>query len=60
MGLPPNRVTPIAFDLESVAIDISEDLPLESTEEDFTEALAGGLADGTLIASESDSDSYDE
>ncbi len=45
--------------MESVAIDISEDLPLEPTEEDFTEALAGGLADGTLIASESDSDSYD-
>ncbi len=48
------------FDLESVAIDLSEDLPLEPTQEDFADVFAAGMADGTIVASEEDSGFEDD
>lgn len=48
-----------AHDLESLADDLDEDFPLEPTEEDFTDALEAGMANGTLVPSEADTD-YEE
>lgn len=50
----------LSFEDKDGSVDITEDFSLEITQEDFADNMEAAIADGTIIASEPDSDFHDD